>query len=143
VLVLEPVEDPLASLPGRNDSRKPEFREVLGDRGWRLLDQLSEVVDGLFPVPERQDQSDASGVRQHCEYLDGEFDELAVGLASANLLICIHLQIISRNEHPDHEITTMPPRSCAPMTPTTASARRPLPSVSTMTPRGRRTGCSI
>jgi hypothetical protein len=44
MLVLKPIEDPLAVLPCRDDPRQTQFRQVLGYRRRRFVDNVRQVV---------------------------------------------------------------------------------------------------
>ena len=77
VLVLEPVEHPLPVLPGRDDARQTQLGEMLRHCRRRLVDDVREVIHReLFDVAQGQDDPNASGVGQHREHLDRQFDEL-------------------------------------------------------------------
>ena len=64
-----------------------------GCRGF--INDVCQVVYRHRPILERKNQAHSCRVGEHREDLDGEFNELAVGVYSANLLICIHVQIIA------------------------------------------------
>jgi len=95
VLVGESVEDAGAVLAGGYQATEAHFREVLRDGGWGLLDDFGELVHAEFFVAEGEDDSYASGVREHRKYFHGELDVLAVGQAPARRLVCIHTQILA------------------------------------------------
>jgi hypothetical protein len=69
---------------------------MLGHRRRRLLENFRQSIDGQFSVAQREHDAHPRSVGQHAEDLDGEFNELAVWLSPANLLICIHTQILSQ-----------------------------------------------
>ena len=67
VLVLEPVEDPLSLLAGRDDAGEPELGEVLGHGRRGLVDDVGEVVHReLSRVLQREDDG-ARDEGQHGE----------------------------------------------------------------------------
>ena len=95
VLVSKAIEHPGAVLPSSDDAGQAQLRQVLGDRGGRLVNDVRKVIDGELTIAESENDSHSGGIGEHAEDLDREFDEGTVGVPPANLSICIHMQIMS------------------------------------------------
>ena len=106
VIVLQPVEHLGAFAPGSHQPRHPQLRQVLRHRRPRLADPFGEFVDRQLTVGERPQQLDAGRVGQHPEHLDDEVGLFVGQSASADLLICIHTQIIAVTYAANHSSTS-------------------------------------
>lgn len=90
VLVLQPVEHPGAFLACGHQPAQAHFGQMLGDGGGRLMHEFSEPIDRQLTLTEGKNDANPCRVGKHREDLHREFHELAVRLAPANLIICIH-----------------------------------------------------
>ena len=95
VLVSKAIEHPGAVLPGSDDAGQAQLRQVLGDRGGRLVNDVRKVIDGELAVAQSENDSHSGGIGEHAEDLDRELDKGTVGVPPAKLLICIYMQIMS------------------------------------------------
>jgi hypothetical protein len=82
-------------LPGGHEAREAHLCQVLGNGRRRFVDDLGQLVDRQFALAQGKNNPDTRSVGEHGKNLNGQFDILAVRLAPAYLLICIHTQIIS------------------------------------------------
>lgn len=90
MLVLQAVVDPGAFLAGGHQTAQTHFGQMLGDGGRRLMDQIGQLIDRLLTITQSKDNAYPCGVGEHRKNFHREFHELAVGLAPANDIICIH-----------------------------------------------------
>jgi hypothetical protein len=105
VFVLESVENARALLPRRDEAGKAKFGKVLRHCRRRPVGNFGQLAHRKLAVAKGQDQANAGRVSKHREYFDSEFHVLAVGLTPANLLICIHTQIITQGLIVTHDQT--------------------------------------
>ncbi len=94
VVVVEAVEDRGSLAAGADQSRHPQFGQMLRHRGRRLADVGGEVVDRHFPIYQGPQHLNAGGVGQHPEHLDHEIDLILREGSTACTVICIHTQVI-------------------------------------------------
>lgn len=84
VLILQPVEDPRSVLPGGDNARQSELRQVLRHCRRGFVHDVSQVIHRqLGSVTQRHDDADASRISQHREHFHGQLDVIAFGEAAA------------------------------------------------------------
>lgn len=71
VLVLQSIKDARSIVSSHDDATQAQLRKVLGYRGWRLVDDIGEVIDRELPaVMEGEDDANASRIGEHAEHLN-------------------------------------------------------------------------
>ena len=95
MFVLEPIEDLLSFLSGRDDACQAEFGKVLRHGGGRLAYQAGEAVYRQFAgILKAQHDAHSRRVREHPEHFHRELDIRTIRSISAFLLIYVHTQIL-------------------------------------------------
>jgi hypothetical protein len=95
VVILEGIEDRGALAAGADQSRHPQFGQMLRHRRRGLADVLGELVDRHLPAHQRPQHLYAGGIGEHPEHLDDQIHLIAGQPPPTSGRICIHTQIIA------------------------------------------------
>lgn len=121
VFVGEAVEHGGAVPAGLDQTSEAHLGEMLGNDGWGLVDDVGDVVHRQLPRPQRQDDAEAGGVRQHPKNLGRNVDVGAAHIERARLRVFAHASIVP---HPTYYMHMREGLKVRRVRPPTVSTRR-------------------